>query len=475
MKKVIVFLAILILFVILAILFGGTRNVSFSVPGILTVVLALAVCLSGDISNVLDPLKCAAFIYAMAFAALPIFFDPPDLLRYSKSSIHSGQWYLLLYFCFMLIGYKIWQFIFPVKINSYKHQETTLEAKGVNKIALIIFILGLFGYLYIVIKSGGVGYFLSFERSRIYLLEDTKGIYLRLSIFMSAGYALFATANIRKRPVVTGAISLILAMLYALLMGRGRAVAPLIIFTFLYHYLVKQLKFRHVAIGCVAGVLLVAATGVLRSAGHSRIDMLKNPIDFISSFASTAGEHTRGTILGYLEHLDTFMLSKEYINAGNPLLNGKTLSVWFEPFDRHFFGNKLFYSIHAGHFVWVLQNPNYKNLQGGVWPTLMGEFVLNFGLLGTIACMMIYGACIQMLSRFLKSGYSSLIAFSIYSYLFYILVRAIVSGTEHITGIVIFATPLLIASFFINNQSLQIKWLIPKHSQFNSIIPSRMA
>jgi len=211
----------------------------------------------------------------------------------------------------------------------------------------------------------------------------------------------------------------------------------------------------------VAGILLLASTAILRTAGNNREAMLSNPGTFLKEFSSVAGVHAERTLLNYFEFLDTFMLTKKYVDAGNPLLRGHTLTTWFEPFDRNLFGDRLTNSINAGNFVRVLKSPYYKGKAQGSWVTMAGEFVLNFGLLGASIGMLCYGVGIQVIRRFLDVGSCSIIAMAIHPYVFYIYVRATFCGTYHFTNIVIFMAPLLLASILIKKQSCQIEWLSP--------------
>ena len=462
MKKIFAAIGGIVLFVLLASSLGATRNVAFSVPAMLLAAMASAVCLGGARKDVFDPLKSVAALYVVAFAILPVLLDSPDLAKYSKSSVHAGQWYLLIYFCFVLIGYKLWQSIFPIKaVPRMPKPIRVVNESGVLWFAGAMFMLGFVCYGYAIVKSGGIGHFLSFKGGRAHLLANVHGIFHRFSLFMASGYALYAVVTIRKRPILVGIAACMLAVLYSLFMGRGLAFTPIMIFTILYHYQVKRIKARYMLIGMIGGILLLAVTAVLRNAGKDREAMLNDPAALIRDFASVAGDRIEHTLLNYFEFLDTFMLTKEYVDAGNPLLNGHTLTTWFEPFDRNLFGNKLTDSVNAGNFVRVLKSPWYKGKAQGSWSTMPGELVLNFGLLGASIGMLCYGIGTQLISRQLKVGSCSIITMAIHPYIYYIFVRALYCGTYHFTNIVIYVAPLLFSSIFLKKQSCQIEWLSP--------------
>jgi len=428
------------------------------------VAIAAAICFGAEVKNVFDPLKCVTALYVTAFAILPVVLDPPDLSEYSKSAVHDGQRYLLIYFCIFLVGYMLWHVLFSVKAKPHAAQPVQIKDRsgiGILLFAGLIFMIGLTCYLYAIVKSGGIGALVNFSGTRAHLLANVHGIFHKLSLFMAAGFALYAVTTIQKRPILVGIVAFALAALYSLFMGRALAFTPIMIFMVLYHYQVKRVKARYIAIGMVAGIVLLSVTATLRSAGKDRQAMLSNPTAFVKEFADIAGERVERTLLNYFEFLDTFMLVKKYVEDGEPLLKGHTMTAWFEPFDRNLFDDKLVDSVSAGNFVRTLKNPWFKGKAQGSWPSIPGELILNFGLLGAGLGMFIFGAIAQMISRFLRAGSCSLIAMAIHPYLLYIFVFCTFGGTYPLTNIVIFSAPLLFISFLIEKQTCQIEWLLP--------------
>ena len=282
---------------------------------------------------------------------------------------------------------------------------------------------------------------------------------------MFSGFALIAVLRIQRNLKLLSIASVVIGVALLLFMGRSLAVTPISIFAIIYHYRVKRIKAYQFTICLLVGLFFFPMFGVMRAAGEDRKQILEDPIGFVLSSAEHTEDSMKGFMLHYFEFLDTFLRAQQYVDEGRPLLMGKSFTNFLEPLDRNLFGNRLFDSVAIGHFTAVLRDPRMKDAAHGEWATLPAECVLNFGNLGAIPCMMLFGILIGLLGRFPRRGEGSLAVYALYPYAMIMLASAVLLGSNKLFNIVQYGLPFVFVAIIYQRRFYLIKWRFPEYEQ----------
>ncbi|PFA99196.1 hypothetical protein CN383_16220 [Priestia megaterium] len=312
-----------------------------------------------------------------------------------------GFLYIGYFFPFYKMLEKMFKNISPLKkIINIKLEIN--EIKKMNYFSNFLMVLALIGFLVFGLSQGSF----NIGRGGTKLAGENAYIYLSINLLIPSLLIKYICIKEAKKSSLFFYILLFFTIyLYMVLGGRYRLIMLLIslaFFQFYYH----KIRFGR-TISLFAGFIFIYMISVL---GSNR-----NSLYFGSSINLTTGIDTIQTNFlsskGDLNILDTFIKVYEGIPTQLPYEYGITfLSILVQPIPRTIFPAKPEY---ASKIIMESLMPEYYEKGIGFASSILGDFMLNFGILGILIGMLFIGILLRTISRFKYKNIQGKLIFAI--------------------------------------------------------------
>ncbi len=280
---------------------------------------------------------------------------------------------------FLIIGY------FGVPIASKKkpiiERCADWNGAGVGLFTAAFFIIGIAALVMVVKSAGGIIQYFIMLPSRGEIFEG-KGYYYLLAQWPNAGLLLVYTHLLSKgkRSKSFWALFALAVLLSASQGGRAGILKIILSMIVISHYVVRRMNFKRLAPVLALAIIIILAGNFLRLQSQ-RYD--------------NAGFWDRLYSRGDFDVVDTFMVTLKNVPDVVPYQLGMTyIAVLTGPIPRSVFPTKPYGA--AGVYTSILF-PEFWDAKNTFSPGILSELYMNFGSLGIIIGMMVYGALLRMI------------------------------------------------------------------------------
>jgi oligosaccharide repeat unit polymerase len=294
--------------------------------------------------------------------------------------------------------------------------------------AVPVTLIGAFCYVKLVAGSGGLMHLLNYTGGRADILSGTYGGWFWGAHVLFVAYGLVAVALMARHPWLCLALALSLAAVFVPLQGRDIVVGPVFCWLLFYHTLRKPVRWRTVAVGALAIVLIAAMLAAFRTGGN-RLAM-RDSGGFVSAFSANAGKHLTDVVSANIDQLDTAMIAVRYVELQDETIGPAALLSWFAPISRQFFSGTIPF-IYTGVFMDLLVNPQHRGWNTALSPSLPGELYLSLGWSGVGVGLLLFGALFALFTVWSDRRELRPLLFAAYPFVVYMSAKMIVDGTTH--------------------------------------------
>jgi oligosaccharide repeat unit polymerase len=288
-----------------------------------------------------------------------------------------GLFFLISWFLFLL-GYSIAEVIVKKRrIVRPTTSKARYDYKNLFAISLLFFIVGAFANVYYLASNFSLIFGENLESGRVEAMTG-NGLLLWLGRLMWLGVFVSCESTLRSRyHKVRTALMLVLASILSILVGFRSVFADAFLVILLMFNKFHKMSFRQIIIIVLFLLVFVLIYGAIRSESMTMIDVLINEMKVSSSNL-------------------------------NSILQAFPSSIDFQYGRTYFFDiSALFDDNSSGFTMWLKEQLGLYFSGGGVTPTLMGEFYINWnwaglsiGILATgIGCFFLNRAYLNPPSR----------------------------------------------------------------------------
>ena len=231
-----------------------------------------------------------------------------------------------------------------------------------------------------------------------------------------------------RHPWLCLILALTLAAVFVPLQGRDIVVGPVFCWLIFYHTLRKPVRWRTVAVGALAIVVIAAMLAAFRTGGN-RIAM-RDSGSFVSAFSANAGKHLTEVVSANIDQLDTAMIAVRYVELNDETIGAAALLSWLAPISRQFFAGTIPF-IYTGVFMDLLVNPQHRGWNTALSPSLPGELYLSLGWPGVSVGLLLFGALFALFTFWSDRQALRPLLFAAYPFVVYMSAKMIVDGTTH--------------------------------------------
>lgn len=400
-----------------------------------------------------EPIYSISVIFFLIFVAraLYITYTPAWSYPFHPEFI---PWTLLLGtigFVSLLVGYAL-------KAGERISRRLPVFSSKWNKSRLILITtvyiaVGLVGYTYAIISSGGFQLFaVSLQGRRLLSVSNNWVFASTLILFHVATLLLVAYFARHRRLALLFLTTCLLAVGSSLLLGGRSDALITILAAIVIFYYVRFGGRRHlirqtpvVIVTAITFFLLVVIVGTLRWQGAAGRNVLE--VDVASTVIS--GGVARRFLLEF-NQLDWFAATLELVPEKLPFQWGQSFLQFFSMFvPRALWAGKP--EPLAFHLNRIAGGPGF-----GSPPSLMGELYINFSVPGIIAGMFLFGVVARMLYAYLRANPQNLAVVALYAYSFASIHRFFTrSFAPKLFGYVLFIVPMLFALWFVQERRMR--------------------
>lgn len=329
-------------------------------------------CFSCIKKRIINTLLVFSLFYMVLFAFGPLLLYNQGLDYY----ISVGN-YIIVSYPFFCLGY----YLFGKKTFKQRSRgifQPSENYKTVYVLSVVIFLIAAFSYIMYFIKNWHRIFIADVNSGRVDAMTGNGlllwvGSLIWLAIYMC--YEQFLISGHYKKSIY---IMFAIAAILSILLGfRSALVNPILVMFFMRNKK-KEIPLRNMGLLVIALFAFVGIYGSLRSGGGSSIDELFNEFK-VSSV-------NLNYIFNLFPEKMSFQFGKTY------LLDVLTL------FDDNILGTT----------SWLKDALGLKFSGGGVTPTLIGEFYINWGLPGVIIGMLFTGAIFKKVEKSYRKSFNSL-------------------------------------------------------------------
>ena len=322
-----------------------------------------SICVFSINRKIVNTLTVFSAFYAALFAFGPMMLYRQGLTYYNL----VGTYILVAYFCFV-IGY------YFNKGKTFTHKTISAfipsdNSKTIHFISLCVFVVGMAGYSAYFITSWSSIFVADLENGRVEAMTG-KGLYLWLgSLVWLAVYMVFEQSLLTGKYKKTVYAMFSIAAVFSILLGfRSALVNPILVMFFMKNKK-REIPIRKMIALVIALFAFIGIYGAIRSGNGSSLDSL----------------------------LNEFKVSS--VNLNNILITFP-YKVGFQYGKTYFLDIiQLFDNSIVGTTSWLKTVLNLSFSGGGVTPTLIGEFYINWGLFGSLIGMMVTGSIFKSIDR----------------------------------------------------------------------------
>lgn len=312
-------------------------------------------CVLSIHNRIIDTFRVFSAFYAvlLAFGPIILYIEGHDYYR------EVGNLIIISYFCFAL-GYSFGG-SGKIKHNRHKMFLPANNPKSVLIIALIVFCIGMGAYSIYFIKNWRYIFAVDLENGRVAAMKG-NGLFLWLgSLVWLSVYMMYEQCLINGRYKRVTYLMFAGSAIFSILLGfRSALVNPILVIFFMKNKK-REIPIRKMAALALVLFAFVGVYGAIRGGG--------------SSYASLLHEFKVSSVnLNYI--LNTFPSRVKYQMGTTYLMEFQSLA------DDNV----------VGVTMWLKNILNLNFSGGGVTPTLIGEFYINWGIIGVLIGMTFSGA-----------------------------------------------------------------------------------
>jgi len=321
--------------------------------------------------RIVNTLLVFSIFYAVLFAFGPVILYIEGFSNYKEVS----NYIIISYLCFA-IGYHYGGRV-KIKHEPHKIFMQAKNSKSVFMISSVVFAIGAFSYSLYYIRNWRYIFIADLENGRVTAMTG-NGLLLWLgSLIWLSVYMLYEQRLINGKYRTSTILMFIVSAALSILLGfRSALVNPILVLFFMRNKKneVPLLKMFLLAIVLFA---FVGVYGAIRGGSGSSFDSLLNEFKVSSVNMNNI--------------LNTFPEEVEYQMGATYLLDFRGL------IDDNV----------SGTTMWLKDILKLSFSGGGVTPTLIGEFYINWGTIGVLIGMLLFGAVFKRLDRIYRNPNNS--------------------------------------------------------------------
>ena len=274
------------------------------------------------------------------------------------------------------------------------------SAVRTRRIIILFSISGLFFYFLLMEMAGGVVHFITHMAYRVELIGGGAGGYVRWGVTLMplATIIWYIHCLTKKKSKLFWAHFAVSSLLLASLGGRSGVILFWLVLLIIHHYLVKKINLKKMF--ALVVIFLVFSSGMLAfrlaTRGGFQIEQFRIMAADIISPQGLAESMARDFNI-----IDRFILIMRGVSVTGELdlKFGRTIFIdpWLMPIPRAIWPDK---PTTVGGLIVRTFFPGWGGI-GGIPPSLLGEFYLNFLLPGIILGMFLFGVACKMLHSYL--------------------------------------------------------------------------
>ena len=363
------------------------KDIYLSVYWIILFVFASG-CILCIKKRIVNALLVFSVFYVVLFAFGPMLLYKQGLNYYRL----VGNYIIVSYLCFA-IGYHYGgKKLFKCKLS--KIFQPSNNHKTVFLISVIVFFAGAIAYSIYFIKSWRYIFIADLENGRVNAMTGNGLLLWTGSLIWLAVYMLYEQTLLNSHYKKTTYCMFAISTVFSILLGfRSALVNPILVMFFMKNKK-KEISMQKMSVLAIILFAFVGIYGAIRSGGGSSIASLINEFKVSSVNLNNI--------------LETFPSRIDYQMGKTYLLDFLTL------FDDNVQGTT----------SWLKTALKLSFSGGGVTPTLIGEFYINWGLVGVLIGMTLSGGLFKRLKQSYQNPYNSLFL----SCLFLGYIRPIIRG-----------------------------------------------
>ena len=329
-------------------------------------------CVFNIRNRIVDTLRVFSVFYVVLFAFGPmiLYIEGYDYYR------EVGNFIIISYLCFA-IGYRFCG-RGKIKHNQYKIFRPANKPKAVLIIALIVFCVGMGAYSIYFVKNWHYIFTADLENGRVAAMTG-NGLFLWLgSLVWLSVYMMYEQSFINGRYKKVTYLMFAGSAIFSILLGfRSALVNPILVMFFMKNKK-KEIPMRKIMVLALVLFAFVGVYGAIRGGGGSSYDSLL--LEFKVSSVN----------LNYI--LNTFPSKAKYQMGATYLMEFQSL------IDNNV----------VGVTMWLKNVLDLNFSGGGVTPTLIGEFYINWGIIGVLIGMTLSGALFRRIDRAYRNPNNSI-------------------------------------------------------------------
>lgn len=329
-------------------------------------------CFASIRKRILNTLLVFSLFYIVLFA-----FGPMLLYKQGLDYYRSVGNYIIISYLFFAIGYCVG----GRKIFKHKATDIFLPSdnyKTIYLISVIIFLIGSIAYSLYFVKNWLYIFIADFNSGRVDAMKGNGLLLWTGSLVWLSVYMCYEQSLINGHYKVSAYCMFAIAAIFSVLLGfRSALVNPILVMFFMKNKK-KEISLQKMAILAIILFGFVGIYGAVRSGGGSSIDSLLNEFKVSSVNLNYIFECFPDKV--------NYQMGKTYLLDFVTLVDDNTegTTSWLkEILGLHFSG-------------------------GGVTPTIMGEFYINWGLIGGVIGMTLTGCVFKRIEQSYQNPHNSL-------------------------------------------------------------------
>lgn len=416
--------------------------------------------------DLLDPFRLVSLTCLLVYCVSPLFAeswswafreDPSDLLGRASGMVLAS--YLMI-----AVGYHMGSRLPEVTYRREARLDPPAPLLVIYSAAL--FALGVASYLLLVVLAGGFDRMLGGAESRSEFFEGI-GVFYRVTMFIYSGGALYFAIRVTRRsrfPSLAGWPLVAASLLFLPLQGRSRVIHAAVIFAVIYHYRIRPIPIRWVAIATPAAFALFLFVGHARSPDIRPL-LLTQPLLVVRDAAVNAPELVKGNFGDTLNRVKQVMLVLDNYPEVYPHRWGSTLLLFVNPVLRQVGLEHLQVENIGTRILKIAQPWQPEWVQSGLHPSLIGELLANFPWYLVLPVLMGYGVLLRFFYRRLVLTTRNPVRLALYAALLFRLVDTIIVGVGQVLfETLVIAVPILVAELLLPG-SARAPELLPGESR----------
>ena len=363
--------------------------------------------------DIFSPIVIVVFFYFIIFviSSIDLLLNRFDELQNEEKFYAYAIVYSIISFHAFLIGYysNLSKIFLKIRVKRYQRH-------SVNKVFLVTLFYSAISFLsfFLIVKaSGGLSnYIENITGSMVKLLTGSAFLYMGVILIKIPVLIWFGFQLKRGKFSILFLVYFVTASILLVFLGeRGHFVFLIISLLVSYHYIKYRLKLIPVSIFALILYLFLLLYGQYREFGLKNTNRMENK-----------ERYRLGTVITYkklVENFDQLIRVKDIIKYVPQKLDyqyGKTFfNLLFKPIPSRIWPEK---PQGAGYYVTKSLYPKHFAANASIATSLLGEFYLNFHVVGIILGMFLFGLAVSGLYKILTFNLKEFYVIIVYSLAF---------------------------------------------------------